>query len=95
VPDAARAREDVTVHARSVYLQGILAPTTRRSGPSAGVDAEGTLYMLDTLASSMAASRSRSLPRYARGRTGIDGVVIGMETEISSTATWRCSRPIR
>lgn len=83
VPNAARAREDVTVHARSVYLQGILASEDSMTWPRVrGVDAEGTLYMLDTLAQLYKRVSIADLClAYVRGQDWIDGIVIGMETE--------------
>ncbi len=83
VPNAARAREDVTVHARSVYLQGILACEDSMVWPRVhGVDAEGTLYMLDTLAQLYKRLSIADLClAYVRGQDWIDGIVIGMETE--------------
>lgn len=83
VPDAARARDDVTVHARSIYLQGILAAENPALWPAVqGVDAEGTLYMLDTLAKLYGRMSIADLClAYARGQDWIDGLVIGMETE--------------
>lgn len=83
VPAAARARTDVTVHARSVYLQGILAAEDSALWPRVhGVDAEGTLYMLDTLAQLFKRMSIADLClAYARGQDWIHGLVIGMETE--------------
>lgn len=83
VPGAARAREDVTVHARSIYLQGILASEDSMVWPRVrGVDAEGTLYMLDTLAQLYKRLSIADLClAYVRGQDWIDGIVIGMETE--------------
>ena len=92
-PDAARARPDVTIHARSVYLQGILAAEDPMLWPRVrGVDAEGTLYMLDTLARLYGRFSIADLClAYARGQDWIDAVVIGMETEDSLTTISRCS----
>ena len=83
VPNAARAREDVTVHARSIYLQGILAAEDSMVWPRVrGVDAEGTLYMLDTLAQLYKRVSIADLClAYVRGQNWVDGIVIGMETE--------------
>lgn len=83
VPAAARARSDVTVHARSIYLQGILAGDDSRFWPKVhGVDAEGTLYMLDTLAQLYDRMSIADLClAYVRGQDWIAGLVIGMETD--------------
>jgi spore coat polysaccharide biosynthesis protein SpsF len=83
VPAAMRARDDVTVHARSIYLQGILAGDDSTLWPKVhGVDAEGTLYMLDTLAQLYGRLSIADLClAYVRGQDWIDGLVIGMETE--------------
>ena len=83
VPAATRARSDVTVHARSIYLQGILACDDSRFWPKVhGVDAEGTLYMLDTLAQLYDRMSIADLClAYVRGQDWISGLVIGMETE--------------
>lgn len=83
VPAAALARSDVTVHARSIYLQGILAADDSTLWPRVhGVDAEGTLYMLDTLAQLYKRMSIADLClAYVRGQDWIHGLVIGMETE--------------
>ena len=83
VPAAMRARDDVTVHARSLSLQGILAGDDSTLWPKVhGVDAEGTLYMLDTLAQLYGRLSIADLClAYVRGQDWIDGLVIGMETE--------------
>lgn len=83
VPAAMRSRADVTVHARSIYLQGILAGDDSMLWPRVhGVDAEGTLYMLDTLAQLYGRVSIADLClAYVRGQDWIDGLVIGMETE--------------
>jgi aryl-alcohol dehydrogenase-like predicted oxidoreductase len=83
IPDAARARADVTVHARSIYLQGILAADNPAVWPRVrGVDGEGTLYMLDTLAQLYGRMSVADLClAYVRGQDWIHGMVIGMETE--------------
>lgn len=83
VPGAARARGDVLIHARSIYLQGILAAEDSALWPKVhGVDAEGTLYMLDTLAQLFRRVSIADLClAYVRGQNWIHGIVIGMETE--------------
>lgn len=83
VPEAAWARDDVTVHARSIYLQGILAAEDPALWPAVhGVDAEGTLYMLSTLTELYGRISIADLClAYVRGQDWIDGIVIGMETE--------------
>lgn len=83
VPAAAKARGDVLIHARSIYLQGILAAEDSAFWPKVhGVDAEGTLYMLDTLAQLFRRMSIADLClAYVRGQDWIHGLVIGMETE--------------
>ncbi len=83
IPDHVRVRDDLTVHARSVYLQGILAVDDPFVWPRVkGCDAEGTLYMLDVLAQLYGRVSIADLClAYVRGQDWIDGVVIGMESE--------------
>jgi aryl-alcohol dehydrogenase-like predicted oxidoreductase len=83
IPAAAKARGDVLIHARSIYLQGILASDDSVFWPKVhGVDAEGTLYMLDTLAQLFRRVSIADLClAYVRGQNWIHGLVIGMETE--------------
>ncbi len=83
VPDACRARPDVTVHACNIYLRGILAAEDSYYWPRVhGVDAEGTLYMLDTLSRLFnRMSISDLCLAYVRGQDWVHGFVIGMENE--------------
>lgn len=83
VIETLRSRKDVTVHVRSIYLQGILAAENPAIWPKVhGVDAEGTLYMLDTLAQLYGRISIADLClAYVRGQDWIDAIVIGMETE--------------
>jgi spore coat polysaccharide biosynthesis protein SpsF len=78
-----RVRRDLTVHARSIYLQGLLAAEDPSVWPAVeGCDPEGTLYMLDVLAQLYGRISIADLClAYVRGQDWIDGVVIGMETE--------------
>jgi aryl-alcohol dehydrogenase-like predicted oxidoreductase len=83
IPDHVRVRGDLTVHARSVYLQGLLAAADPACWPHIdGCDPDGTLYMLDVLAQLYGRLSIANLClAYVRGQDWIDGVVIGMETE--------------
>ena len=98
VIDALRARGDVTVHARSVFLQGILAADDVSVWPAIkGVD---TAYLVRWLRET-ALVFGRESPAvlclaFARGQDWIDGVVIGMETEDQLALNLRLSacRPL-
>ncbi len=75
-------RAHVTVHARSVFLQGLLANDARSWPPIAGVDAPALLQLLGGLAHEYDRENVADLClAYARGQSWIDGVVVGMETE--------------
>jgi aryl-alcohol dehydrogenase-like predicted oxidoreductase len=83
VIDRIACRADVTVHARSVFLQGLLAAGDPDLWPRIdGVDAEGALRFLDELVEDFGRLSAADLClAYARGQNWIDGVVIGLETE--------------
>jgi aryl-alcohol dehydrogenase-like predicted oxidoreductase len=77
-----RARAHVTVHARSVFLQGLLANDARVWPQLDGVDACRLTQLLRGLAEEYGRESAADLClAYARGQSWIDGVVVGMETE--------------
>lgn len=90
---AIRRRKDVTVHARSIFLQGILAANDPDSWPHiAGVDAARILALLSECAAEFGRENATDLClAYARGQDWIDGTVIGMETEAQLDANLRLS----
>jgi aryl-alcohol dehydrogenase-like predicted oxidoreductase len=76
------AGAQVTVHARSVLLQGLLANDARVWPHIDGVDAEGLTHLLRQLAEDYGRESAADLcVAHARAQSWIDGVVIGMETE--------------
>ena len=83
VIDRMRTRAHVTIHARSVFLQGILAAGDASVWPAVeGVDAGALLQLLDGIAGDFGRESVADLClAYARGQDWIDGVVVGMETE--------------
>src|SRR5215472_36654 len=83
VIDRIRARSHVTIHARSVFLQGVLAAEDPRIWPQIdGVDAAGTTALLARIAHDFGRDSVADLClAYVRGQDWIDGVVVGMETE--------------
>ena len=83
ISDVLTARTDVVVHARSVFLQGLLAGNDPAIWPQiAGVDAAVVLNEIARLAADLDRDGPADLClAYARGQDFIAGVVIGMETE--------------
>jgi aryl-alcohol dehydrogenase-like predicted oxidoreductase len=81
--DHIRARTHVTIHARSVFLQGVLAAGDPSVWPDIeGVDAASMVRLLDGIARDYRRESVADLClAYARGQDWIDGVVVGMETE--------------
>jgi aryl-alcohol dehydrogenase-like predicted oxidoreductase len=79
-----RARSHVTIHARSVFLQGILAADDPSVWPVVeGCDAPAIMQLLARLAVEFGRESISDLClAYARGQDWIDGVVVGMETEV-------------
>lgn len=77
------ARAGVTVHARSVFLQGVLAANDPSVWPALpGVDAPMLVKFISDLAARFGRESAADLClAYARGQRWIDGVVVGMETE--------------
>lgn len=82
IADLAR-RKDITVHVRSVFLQGVLAAEDPAIWPRiAGVDAVALVAWLNRQAKELGCDSVADLClAYARGQDWIDGVVVGMETE--------------
>jgi aryl-alcohol dehydrogenase-like predicted oxidoreductase len=80
---AIRNRRDVTVHARSVFLQGILAAGDPSVWPAIEeIDAPALVSWLNASAWTFGRESVADLClAYVRGQDWIDGVVIGMETE--------------
>jgi spore coat polysaccharide biosynthesis protein SpsF len=78
-----RTRAQLTVHARSIFLQGLLATKDALVWPAIhGVDAPEILETISDLATLLGRESAADLClAYARGQDWIDGVVIGMETE--------------
>ena len=79
---AIEKRLDVTVHARSVFLQGLLAANDPAIWPHIeGVDPPRVLRLIAGLAEEFGRENTADLClAYARGQRFIDGVVIGLET---------------
>lgn len=88
-----KARTDVTVHARSVFLQGILAARDASVWPAIeGVDASELVTLIGKLAMEFGRESPADLClAYVRSQDWIDGVVIGMETEAQLDANLRLS----
>jgi aryl-alcohol dehydrogenase-like predicted oxidoreductase len=84
-------RPHVTIHARSVFLQGILAADDASVWPAFGaVDAHAVLRELSAIARDFGRETIADLClSYARGQNWIDGVVVGMETEQQLDANLR------
>jgi spore coat polysaccharide biosynthesis protein SpsF len=80
---AVLARSDVSVHARSVFLQGVLAAGDPDVWPRiAGLDVPALISWIDDQAWGFGRKNAADLClAYVRGQNWIDGVVIGMETE--------------
>ncbi|MGD0142573.1 MAG: aldo/keto reductase [Rhizomicrobium sp.] len=78
-----RARPQVTIHARSVFLQGLLAADDPSIWPRIdGVDASSLIATIADIARDFDRQSAADLcVAYARGQDWIDGVVVGMETE--------------
>jgi spore coat polysaccharide biosynthesis protein SpsF len=80
---AIQSRAHVTVHVRSVYLQGILAAHDPRVWPKVdGVDTPSLVDLIWELTAQIGRESPADLClAYARGQSWVDGVVVGMETE--------------
>jgi aryl-alcohol dehydrogenase-like predicted oxidoreductase len=81
--DLLRARSDVVVHARSAFLQGLLAAGDASIWPQIdGVDPQIVLDTIAALAADLGRDGAADLClSYVRGQDFINGVVIGLETE--------------
>ncbi|HEY0281333.1 MAG TPA: aldo/keto reductase [Rhizomicrobium sp.] len=79
---ALEKRPEVAVHARSVFLQGLLAANDPAIWPRIeGVDPNAVLRLVAALAEEFGRESAADLClAYARGQSFIDGVVIGLET---------------
>jgi spore coat polysaccharide biosynthesis protein SpsF len=89
-------RPTVTVHARSVFLQGLLAADDHKIWPA--IEGVNPLALLIRLNALVAEFKRESLAdlclAYARAQEWIDGVVVGMETEAQLESNLRlCVRP--
>lgn len=76
-------RKDVTVHARSVFLQGLLASRDPSIWPRIeGADASAVLEWLGQKAREYKRLNAADLClAYVRGQSWVDGVIVGMENE--------------
>jgi aryl-alcohol dehydrogenase-like predicted oxidoreductase len=77
-----RARPHLTVHARSVFLQGLLVSDDPAIWPRiAGMNPRAIAALIASLAREFGRESAADLClAYARGQDWIDGVVVGMET---------------
>jgi spore coat polysaccharide biosynthesis protein SpsF len=77
-----RARPDLAVHVRSVFLQGLLAGAPAPRWPQiAGLDPSALLATLNQLAGEMRRESLADLAlAFVRAQDWIDGIVIGIET---------------
>jgi spore coat polysaccharide biosynthesis protein SpsF len=78
-----RARQEIAVHARSVFLQGLLAADDASLWPHIeGVDAKATVALLAELCCELGRESPADLClAYAHGQDWIDGVVVGVESQ--------------
>ena len=90
---AIERRGNVTVHARSIFLQGLLAANDPSIWPHIdGVDPVAVLELVAGLVEEYGRESIADLcMAYARGRQFIDGVVIGLETELQLDMNLRLS----
>jgi aryl-alcohol dehydrogenase-like predicted oxidoreductase len=83
VPAAALARPSVVVHARSVYLQGLLVSPPEVWPAIDGVDPDGIVRALDGLRLELGRISVADLcVAYVRGLPWIQGIVVGLEKEV-------------
>ena len=77
------SRPNVTIHARSTFLQGILASNDVRVWPKIdGVYPQALINIIASLAHQLGRESAADLClAYARGQDWIDGVVVGLETK--------------
>ena len=88
---AMERRDDLIVHARSVFLQGLLAANDAAIWPQIeGVEPSSLLRLLVGLAEEFGRESTADLClAYARGQSFIDGVVVGLETKEQLDANLR------
>lgn len=91
VIERVRERGDVAVHARDVFLRGILAASEPAMWPRMpGLDARAIVKTLKSLAREFGRESVADLcVAYARGQDWIDGVVIGAEPDEKPGASLR------
>ena len=84
-------RDGLTVHARSVFLQGLLAANDPAIWPRIeGVDPKSLIELLARLTAEFGRESTADLClAYARGQGFIDGVVVGLETKEQLDANLR------
>ena len=89
--DRLRGRPDVTVHARSIFLQGILAASDPAVWPPIpDCDPLSLTTWIAQIAREFGRESAADLClAYARGQDWIDGVVVGQETEYQLEANLR------
>jgi spore coat polysaccharide biosynthesis protein SpsF len=77
------SRPNITIHARSTFLQGILASSDVDVWPRIdGVYPQALINIIASLAHQLGRENAADLClAYARGQDWIDGVVVGLETE--------------
>lgn len=81
VPEAVARRPDMTVYARSVFLQGVLAAGPETWPRVDGVDGRSWVRRLDAVAERLGRKdRADLCVAYVRSRPWIDALVLGMET---------------
>jgi len=83
IVDALRTRSDITVHARSVLLQGLLTGAPHARWPAlTGISPTDIVERLRIIARELGREDTRDLAiAYVRAQDWIDGVVIGVETK--------------
>jgi spore coat polysaccharide biosynthesis protein SpsF len=81
VIEKSRARADLVVHVRSVFLQGLLTGAPARWPDIPGLDAAALSNTLNGLAKELRRESQADLAlAFVRGQDWIDGIAIGMET---------------
>ena len=80
VLEALRARPDVCVHGRSIFLQGLLLSSAEVWPPVSGVDPKAIIAALSRISSSLGRSDASLCIGFARALPRTDGIVIGVET---------------
>jgi aryl-alcohol dehydrogenase-like predicted oxidoreductase len=90
IPERVRSR-NVTIHARSVFLQGLLATNDSAAWPAVpGVDPNNVIEWLNTQCDEFLRVNTADLClAYVRAQNWIDGAVVGVETEEQLEANLR------